>query len=179
MLLKRLLRSWVHKSGTRQDSAAAANAPEKRVEHLAGHNWLVRARHGIYLANQNDVYIGQALIRYGEYSELEWLLLERYCREGGVVAEIGANIGAHTVSFAKAVGPSGRVIAVEPQPVIFRDLCANLGLNGLANADAHNCGCGSREGHLSVPATDYGVPGNFGGIALGESTGWRERGCAS
>jgi len=31
------------------------------------------------------------------------------------VIDIGANVGAHTLFFAKAVGPAGRVFAFEPQ----------------------------------------------------------------
>jgi hypothetical protein len=33
-------------------------------------NCLVKARHGWFLANRFDVYLGGALIRYGEFSEM-------------------------------------------------------------------------------------------------------------
>ncbi|TAL02679.1 MAG: FkbM family methyltransferase [Rhodospirillaceae bacterium] len=46
-----------------------------------------------------------------------------------VVLDIGANIGAHTLHFARAVGPGGKVIAFEPTQFAYRKLCANLALN--------------------------------------------------
>lgn len=147
-------------------SAATAPPSSEKVEQLPGFNKLVRGRHGIYIANENDVFIGRALIHYGEYSELEWNLLEQFCKPGRVVVEVGANIGGHTVAIGKAVGARGRVVAIEPQPVIFQALCANLALNDLTNVDASNCGCGSKRQTLSLPRIDYAHEGNFGAVGL-------------
>lgn len=136
------------------------------MEQLPGFNKLVRGRHGLFIANENDTFIGRALIHYGEYGELEWKLLQRFCEPGAVVVEVGANIGSHTVSLGKAVGASGKVVAVEPQPVIFQALCANLALNCLTNVDPVNCGCGNRRQTLHLPRIDYAAEGNFGGVEL-------------
>jgi len=152
---------------TRKAPAAplvAAAIPEP--ERLAGFNWLVKGRHGTFVASDNDIYIGRALIHYGEFSEIEWALLERYCRTGDTVVEVGANIGAHTVSLSKAVGPEGRIVAIEPQPLIFQTLCANLALNCLLNVETWNVACGSGAGVLSVPALDYEAENNFGAVSL-------------
>ena len=46
-----------------------------------------------------------------------------------LVLDIGANIGAHTLTLAKLVGPGGHVIAFEPTDYAFRKLCRNLELN--------------------------------------------------
>lgn len=127
---------------------------------------LVRTRHGLFLANPNDFYIGRALIEYGEFSEKEWELLAQLLAPGAHVVEIGANVGAHTVSIAKAVGPSGYVAAIEPQPVVFQNLCANLALNGLMNVQAINAGCASAASELTFPRIDYQKPGNFGAVSL-------------
>lgn len=127
---------------------------------------LVEARHGRFLANPRDVYIGRALIDYGEFSELESHLIRHMCPEGGTVAEVGANIGAHTVAIARKVGPAGRVYAFEPQPVVFQNLCANLALNSLTNVYAYNIACGAHRDSLTFPNIRYDVEGNFGGLAL-------------
>ncbi len=166
MLIRRLLSSWLRQA--RHAAAAPTAAVPQAVESLPGFNKLVRGRHGVFIANENDLYIGRALIQYGEFSEREWKLLRNYSRPGGIVAEVGANIGAHTVSLAQAVGADGRVCAVEPQPVLFQSLCANLALNCLLNVDAHNCGCGIGARDRSVPLIDYSAEGNFGGIDLRE-----------
>ena len=166
MLIKRLLQSWFSKGGRNYPVVHAGQTNRRGVEQLSGSAWLVRGRHGSYVASDNDIYIGRALIRYGEFSELEWKLLQRYCGAGHTVVEVGANIGAHTVTLSKAVGRAGRVIAIEPQPVLFRTLCANLALNDLMNTVPHQCGCGSAEGTMSVPSLDYDSEHNFGGISL-------------
>lgn len=166
MLIKRLLHSWYSARTLRDAAAVAAPTTRKDVERLTGSTWLVRGRHGLYLAGENDIFIGRALVHYGEFSELEWTLLQRYCHANDTVVEVGANIGAHTVSLAKAVGARGRVVAIEPQPVIFRMLCANLALNGLLNADTHQCGCGAADGTMSVPPLDYASENNFGSASL-------------
>jgi|HubBroStandDraft_5_1064220.scaffolds.fasta_scaffold223893_1 FkbM family methyltransferase len=54
---------------------------------------------------------------------------EKRIKPGQTVLDIGANIGAHTMHFARAVGPNGRVVAVEATDYAYRKLCANLELN--------------------------------------------------
>ncbi|HEV8095574.1 MAG TPA: FkbM family methyltransferase [Burkholderiales bacterium] len=50
-------------------------------------------------------------------------------RPGACILDIGANIGAHTLQFAKLVGDRGRVVAYEPTAYAFDKLQANLRLN--------------------------------------------------
>ncbi len=45
-----------------------------------------------------------------------------YCRPGDVVIDVGANFGAHTVTYCKAVGSKGKVIAFEPNPTVAKKL---------------------------------------------------------
>jgi len=54
---------------------------------------------------------------------------ESRLQPGDVAIDIGANIGAHTLHLARAVGPSGRVLAFEPTAYAHAKLCANLALN--------------------------------------------------
>ena len=65
------------------------------------------------------------------------------------------------------VGTEGRVIAFEPQPAIFGVLKANCEANKVSNAVLVNAAVGDESGEISVPDVDYGVKGNFGGVALG------------
>jgi FkbM family methyltransferase len=48
---------------------------------------------------------------------------------GSVAIDIGANVGAHTLPLARAVGENGRVFAFEPTAYAFAKLNANLALN--------------------------------------------------
>ena len=54
-------------------------------------------------------------------------------RTGMTVLDIGANIGYYTVLMASRVGKNGRVIAFEPNPVIYNELIDNIALNGFNN----------------------------------------------
>ncbi|MDR4463994.1 MAG: FkbM family methyltransferase [Nitrospira sp.] len=53
----------------------------------------------------------------------------RIVKAGDVVLDVGANIGAHTLFFAQAVGSHGKVIAFEPTDYAFAKLSRNRGLN--------------------------------------------------
>ena len=129
-----------------------------------------RCRHGWMLYLRSDVYIGRSLDLYGEYSEGEITLFRQLLKPGQTVLEVGANIGAHTVFLARAVGPSGAVHAIEAQRVLHQILCANAALNGLVNVYAHHAAAGRHGGRVVVPRIDYSRPGNFGGVALGAAT---------
>jgi FkbM family methyltransferase len=66
---------------------------------------------------------------------------------GGVVLDVGANVGAYALLFGRWVGPTGRVIAVEPAPESCAGLRRHVELNGLgaivsvvAAAASDNCG---------------------------------------
>ena len=59
--------------------------------------------------------------------------------EGDTVVDVGAHIGLYTLIAAKKVGPSGKVIAIEPDPENFKILKKNILLNLLMNVEALQC----------------------------------------
>jgi FkbM family methyltransferase len=132
-----------------------------------GHLRVKHCRYGPMAYLLADRFIGRSLDRYGEFSEGEAELFRQVVRPGWTVVEVGANIGAHTVSLAKATGPLGRVLAFEPQRVIFQILCANLVLNGLRHAETFHAAAGREPGTITVPRLDETAPANFGGVSLG------------
>jgi len=132
-----------------------------------GFNRWKACRHGTLLYNVHDRYVGRSLELYGEFSPGEADLFRQVVRPGDVVVEVGANIGAHTLYLAQLAGPAGRVVAFEPQRVVFQALCANMALNSVTNAHCHPRAVGRAPGTLLVPSLDYARPGNFGGLALG------------
>ncbi len=54
-------------------------------------------------------------------------------KEGDVIVDVGAGRGEDTVTFSRAVGATGRVIAIEAHPLSFAILKNFCRLNGLAN----------------------------------------------
>ena len=108
----------------------------------------------------------QSLHNYGEFSQGEVDLFAQVVQPGDVVIEVGANIGCHTVWFAKAVTPGGMVIAFEPQRLVYQLLCANIALNSIPNAMCLQMALGRETGTLTVPVMDPTMPGNYGGLSI-------------
>lgn len=139
-----------------------------------GFNHCVLAREGYVLYNSNDVYIGQAIERYGEYGEFEAQMLRQLCRPGSVAVEVGANIGTHTLVLARSAGPTGYIYAYEAQRVVFQTLCANLALNSIVNVDARHAAVGAEPGQIVIPDIDYTQTANFGGVSVNTFTSGRK-----
>jgi FkbM family methyltransferase len=95
-------------------------------------------------------------------------LFNNYLRPGMTVVDVGANIGVHTVYFARTLGPDGQVFAFEPQRILYQILCGNIALNQHNNVVALNAGLGAQSGNIVVPRLDYASGGNFGGLSLGQ-----------
>ena len=141
-----------------------------------GFNQLTRGRDGYYLYNRNDIFVGRALERYGEYGRLEAQVIAQLCAPGSVVIDAGANIGTHTLMLARHVGPSGFVFAFEPQRVVFQTLCANMALNSITNVECVHAALGAEPGTVFVPPFDYDSEGNYGSFsAEAFSEGWPVR----
>ncbi len=71
-------------------------------------------------------------------------------RAGDTIVDIGGGRGEDVLAFARAVGPEGRVFAIEPHPVSFRILEKFCALNGLANVTALNYACVDRPAKLQI-----------------------------
>lgn len=129
-------------------------------------NKLIKAKEGFCLYNKNDQYIGRSIENYGEFSQLEVELFKQICRQGDTVIEIGANIGTHTQFFSKIVGSKGKVLAFEPQRIVFQTLCANMALNSITNVYTYQMALGKEEKTILIPSFNYNKDGNFGGISV-------------
>ena len=53
-------------------------------------------------------------------------LFQKYIPVGGVVVDVGACLGDHTVSYSEMVGENGRIHAYEPNIVAFECLAHNM-----------------------------------------------------
>jgi FkbM family methyltransferase len=85
-------------------------------------------------------------------------LLQGFHRPGGVIIDGGANIGNHTLYFAKVVG--AEVIAFEPEPHNASCLAINLVLNGISDrVQLHKHGLGQTSGMITL---QMNVESNFG-----------------
>lgn len=137
---------------------------------------LVSARHGLFLVNPHDVYLGRAVTVYGECCELEWKVIEQLLAAPRDAVEVGSNIGVLAVPMARALAARGRrLLAVEPQPVVFQNLCANVAVNGLFNVITENAACSDAPGWLSFQTYALDRPVNSGGVSMREDGSGNQR----
>lgn len=90
------------------------------------------------------------------------LALDKHLNPGETFINVGAHIGFFTIIGAAMVGPSGRVIAFEPNVENFGALQRNVDLNGLKNVVLLNQAVGENEGRAKM----YQNLDNDGGHAL-------------
>jgi len=82
-------------------------------------------------------------------------------KEGDSVIDLGANIGYHTIELSRLVGPTGRVLALEPLKEVFFHLSANLFLNRCFNVSTLNKVCTDVSNQVVVmEEIDWGNSGN-------------------
>jgi FkbM family methyltransferase len=91
----------------------------------------------------DDVMFPQ-IAAYGAHEPEESALLAERLKQGMVVIDAGSNVGYHSLLASKAVGPSGRVFAFDPDPENMGLLRANLDLNGVTNVTTVNSALSDR-----------------------------------
>ncbi|HMX16297.1 MAG TPA: FkbM family methyltransferase [Rhodocyclaceae bacterium] len=119
-------------------------------------------RHGLMAFLTADDTIGRALDLYGEFAESENRLMTALLKPGDTAVDVGCNVGTVSLALAARVGASGRVLAFDPQRLVFQAFCASLALNGLAQVRAWHAAVGAREGTVRMPLPDPRRPCNFG-----------------
>jgi FkbM family methyltransferase len=105
---------------------------------------------GTLLFPARDRVMAPAIAAAGTWEPLECAWLERNLRPGQTFLNVGANVGYHVVRASQIVGPAGKVIAVEPEPVNFAFLLANIALHDLRNVVPIRCAAGPRAATLRL-----------------------------
>jgi FkbM family methyltransferase len=83
------------------------------------------------------------------------------------ILDIGANVGSHTIAFARFPFARLTVHAFEPQSIVFRMLGGTIALNRLDNVRCYRKAASSESGGIiEIPAVDYDAPGDFGSLEL-------------
>ena len=123
--------------------------------------------YGSFLVIQNDL-IGECIVRNGYWENYLCDIYSRFLNHNSTVIDAGANIGFHTVQFAKL---SRLVYAFEPQPTIFNILSTNILLNNVSTKVKQYClGLGNKKTKLYlIPEKEYMQNEyicNFGGRGL-------------
>jgi len=89
-----------------------------------------------------------------DYNVEELDFLRAHTPAGGVFIDVGANAGTYALPLAHHVGPNGRVIAVEPHPVMVARLAFNQAASGCGNVALVAAAAGDVDGELMIE-TDH------------------------
>lgn len=121
-----------------------------------------------------DCWIRNHMIGSGRMFEEDLIRnkLGPYVEKAKFIADVGANIGCHTVSYAK-INPDARIWSFEPQKQTFEFLKTNVNNNNLDDrvkifqtALSHKSGDGRLENESTQLYPGHGV--NRGGLGLGD-----------
>ncbi len=106
----------------------------------------------------------------GLYEPIEAYLLSRLLEPGMTMIDGGANVGAHTLIAASAVGPNGTVHCFEPVPRTFEKLKAHVARNALQHVRVNRAALWGKSATLSLGLTPDNT-GNVGafGVAMRDS----------
>lgn len=142
---------------------------------------LAATNHGSMIVNRNDRHeganggygVGYQLLGQSAFDPdevalaLQMLDLRRKHFGPGVFAlDGGANVGVHTLEWARHMSGWGRVLSFEAQEYVFYALAGNIAINNCWNASARWSALGEAVGHIEVPEPDYLRPGSFGSLEL-------------
>jgi FkbM family methyltransferase len=104
--------------------------------------------------------MGGRIYWYGAYNRDLFALLRRQLRIGMVFFDVGANIGEVTIFAAKYVGPTGRVVAFEPNPDVAVSLERNVAINDFEHVKVVRAGLLDKEATMPI----YTPLGRNGGM---------------
>ena len=91
------------------------------------------------------------LVVTGEYEPLETKILKYFAGHGGLVVDIGANVGYYAVELGKILGENGKLIALEPIPESFEQLEGNVKLNSIQDrVSCHQIAISNFHGSLTL-----------------------------
>src|SRR5579863_2665316 len=138
--------------------------------------------HGTMIVNRFDQYAsapdriygaGFQLLNKASYDPEEVAMLltllsirRKHYGDGVVALDCGANLGVHTVEWAKHMPGWGMVMAFEAQERIYYALAGNIAINNCFNARAIHAAVASESGTMKIPAPNYLAPASFGSLEL-------------
>lgn len=121
-------------------SVSAANNGRYRLYYVPGY------RSFMYLNLSEPLALRRLL---GRYERPKMDFLRRHLVEGAAFVDVGASLGDYSLVASRLVGPRGKVIAFEPDPVNCRWLRKSIERNGLTNVELYQEALSDVEGEAS------------------------------
>lgn len=91
----------------------------------------------------------------GEYEKKTRELCMSFLKPGMTFVDVGAHVGLYAIPAASAVGPSGKVVAFDPDPDNFALLSRNVKASGYRNIELHQMAVSNINGNLTLHRSPY------------------------
>jgi len=134
---------------------------------------LCLVREGFVFLARPGVQVDWNVLFFGTYEPEVRRIFRTVLPLGGVALDVGANVGWHTLLMASLVGATGRVIAVEANPVLRQRLQDHLCLNHFGQVDVISCAAADSEGTMEFYAPAANAPDSGDGHVVEFGTGDR------
>ena len=100
------------------------------------------------LYRHDNVSEKRLLLRPDSFEPVEIDALLGMVKPGFIFIDVGANCGFYSLRVAKALGGKGRVVAIEPHPVVRQRLEYNVNINSAMAISIHSCVIGDHNGNV-------------------------------
>lgn len=95
-----------------------------------------------YIPENIDVHSAKLLLKPFQYN----VLIDKFCKPGTTVVDIGTNIGEWALPMAKAVGPGGSLLSFEPIPFMCNSVNRTFRVNGIFHAHCFSIALSNKTG---------------------------------
>lgn len=118
----------------------------------------------VYVPDYPTDYIQRSIVQSGNFYEIDDLkFLDQFLSHDSVILDIGANIGNHSLYWAKRT-EAKRIYSFEPIKITFEKLKKNIEINGLQDRIIpYNIGVSNAKGLGEIRTLDIA---NFGGSTI-------------
>lgn len=105
----------------------------------------------VLVASSGRCDVSSLVNAHGMYDYNNMQLIKRVLADGGVLVDVGANVGAFSLIASEQ--PKATVVAYEPHPATYKLLRENLRRNGRRNVEAICAAVGNRDGEIRISDT--------------------------
>lgn len=131
------------------------------------HDFVTRTIYGQRFEGETRDIIQRYLFLYGRWEPNLTQWLRERLRPGDVFVDVGANIGYFSLLAAEIVGASGKVVAIEASPSIYKRLVDNVRRNRSDNVRPVHVAAASQVGRLRLfraPSYNLGASSTYADV---------------
>lgn len=140
----------IHHSGLKSGLGRVANRMESRFPCREAGKREIRLPDEVFMRVDPQEFVGRHLFWAGDYDPKIRAMLLRHLRPGDSFMDIGAHCGTYGLRVARAVGSTGRVVMVEPNPSLAADIAWSIERNGFRHVHLEQCAVGETDGRASL-----------------------------